>query len=190
MLSAMPARPSFVAAAVTLPVSHWGRALEWYQQVLGCEVVGMAATESGGETVELRLGRTRFTLWLDWGDPRVPLADERVRAPALVLLVRSLPAVTKALEARGGKVRTTPTGLAMLEDPFGNQLLLTVKSAQRSSAKHRQAVVAFLESCDAFRAALGEGFRKDGLETFENEKARRAFLRRHGLTAPRFPRRA
>ncbi len=186
MLAAIPARmPALVGAAVTLPVNNWRLALAWYQQVLGCEVVGLTADESGGEVVELRLGISRFSVWLDWGDPHVRLAGEEVRAPHLVLLVRSVPAMRKALTARGAAVRRTPTGLAMVEDPFGNRLLLMTARAPRRSAKQVKAVLAYLEATDDFRTAVRERLEAEGIAGFADQRARRAFLRKHALVPPR-----
>lgn len=112
------------SVAVILPVSDWSLVLPWYREVLGCRVVHV--DESLGQVVHLRLGRSqRFALWLDWGSPLIPRVDPaQTRAPSLVLCVPSLAAVRASLKARGVVPSRTPTGLFMIKDPAGNELLL------------------------------------------------------------------
>jgi catechol 2,3-dioxygenase-like lactoylglutathione lyase family enzyme len=117
--------------AIALPVSAWRPTLEWYQRVLGCRVVRV--DQSVGEVVELRFGRQRFELWLDWGDPAVPLADDRVRAPTVVLGVASVRAFIARLERRGAVVERTPTGFPCVRDPTGNLLLLVPARRKRQT---------------------------------------------------------
>lgn len=91
--------------------------------------------------VELRFGRQRFELWLDWGDPTIPLAGDRVRAPTVLLGVKSVRAFCALLRSRGAKVERTPTGLPFVRDPTGNWLLLVpaLRKAQ-SQAQVRRAL--------------------------------------------------
>ncbi len=179
-------RVGVVSASVTLPVSDWHAALAWYVDVLGCEVSGVDVTI--GEVVELRFGQQRFSLWLDWGDPRIPRVDDtEARAPSLVLRVRSLVVARKALAARGATLSRTPTRLWRVEDPFGNHLLLVQAPRRRQSAKLRASLVQYVLDSEQYRSALAETMRAAGVESFETAAAHRAFARQHGLRAPRPP---
>lgn len=109
--------------AVGLPVSRWTETLAWYEEVLGCRPVRVDV--SNGEVVEMRFGSRRFSLWLDWGDPRAPRAAECVRAPILVLGVKSVTRAKRQLELRGAKVERTRSGLFFqVSDPEGNTIVL------------------------------------------------------------------
>ncbi|MDP1919441.1 MAG: VOC family protein [Myxococcales bacterium] len=174
----------FDSVSVVMPVSNWPAALSWYQNVLGCEV--RRVDLSIGEFVELRFGRQRFSLCLDWGDPRIPLVDgSRDRAPLLMLEVRSLALARKRLAARGATVKRTPTGLFTLVDPFGNELLLMQAPRVRQSAAALARATQYLSRAETFRLAVDEKMKASGVTSFENLAARRAFLRKHGLRQPR-----
>lgn len=121
--------------AVTLPVSSWPATLEWYQRVLGARVVRV--DRSIGEVVELSFGRQRFALWLDWGDPHIPLADDQVRSSTVLLGVKSVRAFSALLRSRGARLERTPTGFPFVRDPTGNQLLLVPAQRKAQGAAQR-----------------------------------------------------
>lgn len=177
----------FDSVSVVMPVNNWPAALSWYQNVLGCEVSRVDL--SIGEFVELRFGKQRFSLCLDWGDPRIPLVDERRdRAPFLILEVRSLALARKQLAGRGATVKRTPTGLFVLVDPFGNELLLMQAPRARQSAAALARATKYLADAETHRLAVDAKMQASGVTSFENPAAHRAFLEKHGLRQPRRPR--
>ncbi|MCC6335623.1 MAG: hypothetical protein IT380_16730 [Myxococcales bacterium] len=125
------------SAAVLLPVSNWPLVLPWYRDVLGCRVVNV--DESLGQVVHLQFGRQRFGLHLDWGSPRAPRVDPtQVRAPTLALFFRSLAEARRSLKTRGLAPSRTPTGLLVLRDPEGNELLLLQEARRRDARRARR----------------------------------------------------
>lgn len=115
-------RPRFTSAAVAIPITDWPRALLWYRDVLGCTL--RRADTSVGQIAELSFGLQRFTLWLDWVDPHLPLPEGPTRTQTLLLGVRSVTASRKDLKSRGARLFKTPTGFWSLKDPDGNLIIL------------------------------------------------------------------
>ena len=183
-----PLKLEVLAAAIALPVSHWDRSLAWYTQTLGCRVGRVDL--SIGEVVELRFGLQHFSLWLDWGDPRIPRADpSQVRTTSLCLVVLSLAAARRTLTARGAKLRRSPTGLLLLDDPDGNELSLHEAPRVRPTVGSTRRGVAHVLEMDRYRAALSAAMAKGGIDCFESVRALRDFERTHGLRRPPLPER-
>lgn len=172
------------AAIVALPIRDWARALAWYGEVLGCRVARVDT--SIGEVAELRFGLQRFSLWLDWGDPAIPLADpQRVRTTTLFLVVPSLARARRTLAARGATLLRSPTGLPFLRDPDGNELFLQAAPRRRPGVAELRRATAYLLAAEAHRRALAAAMAREGIEGFRSAAEARAFERRHGLRAPR-----
>ena len=174
--------------AVAVPVSRWATTLAWYQDVLGCRPVRVEVRN--GEVVEMRFGAQRFSLWLDWGDPRIPLAsNDQARTHHLLLGVKSLARARRALISRGASLARTGSGLFdCVADPEGNQILLFEEQRKRSTPKEILQGLAHLREMEIFRVELDEQMRDAGVTGFDTVEARAAFLKARGLKWPRSPR--
>ena len=140
----------------------------------------------------MRFGAQRFALWLDWGDPCVPLGskNDQVRTPHVLLGVKSLAQARRTLKARGARLKKTPSGLFdCLEDPEGNMIMLFEEPSGSAFDPHVRRGLDHLERMEAFRDQIDARMREAGVRGFETPEARASFFDAHGLEWPRIPRR-